>query len=119
LRLEKDDSGATVIWADKNRRAPIPKNTAPRFAWNDEAGMHVSIDSIGSIKENAKMEEWREQCREAFNIAKKSALTWTDLVESILKVPGVKSKRTAERIHTDAKREGIIRKNIIGQWELA
>lgn len=119
LRLEKDGDGVTVIFADKNRRAPIPKNTAPRFAWNDEAGMHVSMDSIGSIKENAKLEEWREQCREAFSIVKKSALTWTDLVESLLKMPGVKSKRTAERIHTDAKREGIIRKNIIGQWELA
>jgi hypothetical protein len=119
LRLEKDDTGATVIWADKNRRAPIPKHTAPRFAWSDEAGMHVSIASNGSIKENAKLDEWREQCREAFSIAKKAALTWTDLVESLLKVPGVKSKRTAERIHTDAKREGIIIKNIIGQWELA
>jgi hypothetical protein len=119
LRLEKDDSGATVLWADKNRRAPIPKTTAPRFAWSKEAGMHVSIASVGSIKESVKLEELREQCREAFQISGKSALSWTDLVKSLRKVPGVKSDRTAERIHTDAKREGIIIKNIVGQWELA
>lgn len=41
------------------------------------------------------------------------------MVQTLRKVPGVKSQRTAERIHTDARREGIIVKNIIGQWELS
>ncbi|MDD5141517.1 MAG: AAA family ATPase [Verrucomicrobiales bacterium] len=119
LRLEKDDSGASVIWADKNRRAPIPKNTAPRFVWNDEAGMHVLAASIGSIKQAASLNELREQCHEAFGNAGTSTLTWTAFVTALLRVPGVNSKRTAERIHTDAKERGIIVKNVIGQWELS
>lgn len=119
LRLEKDDNGVTVIWADKNRRAPIPKAAAPRFAWSEEAKMHVSTSSIGSIKQAANLAELRDQCREAFSLAHRPALSWTDLVQTLRKVPGVKSQRTAERIHTDAKQEGIIVKNIIGQWELS
>lgn len=119
LRLEKDGDGVTVIFADKNRRAPIPKTTGPRFVWSAEHQMHVSADSIGNLKKAASLEELREQCRETFSIAGKSALTWTDFVASAKRVPGVNSQRSAERIHTDAKREKIIIKNIVSQWELA
>lgn len=45
LRLEKEEStDSIVMWSDKNRRAPILKRSAPRFAWSDGAGMHISID---------------------------------------------------------------------------
>ena len=45
LRMEREgDTEAIVLWADKTRKAPILKRTAPRFAWSDEAGMHVSVD---------------------------------------------------------------------------
>jgi len=44
LRLEKADE-ITVVWADKNRRAPILKAHGPRFTWSVEAGMHVSTDA--------------------------------------------------------------------------
>jgi hypothetical protein len=118
LRIEKKD-GVSIVYADRNRGADIPKDTAPRFLWSADHQMHISADSIGNLKKSASMEELREQCREAFNLANKSALTWTDLVASLLRVPGVNSKRTAERIHTDAKRENIIVKNIVGQWELS
>jgi len=67
LRLEKDDSGATVIWADKNRRAPIPKNTAPRFAWNDEAGMHVTVASQRSSKDEAEKQAMQLRRRPCFS----------------------------------------------------
>jgi hypothetical protein len=117
LRIEKKD-GVSIIYSDRNRGADIPKDTAPRFVWSVEHQMHVSADTIGNIKASAKLEELREQCREAFGLAGKSALSWSDLVKSIRKVPGVKSDRTAERIHKDAKAGGIISRNIIGQWEM-
>lgn len=43
LRLDKEN-GVTVVWSDKQRRAPIPRESGPCFAWNDEAGMHVSVE---------------------------------------------------------------------------
>ena len=118
LRIEKKD-GVSIVYSDRNRGADIPKETAPRFLWSDEHRMHVSADTVANVKRAANLEELREQCREAFSIANKSALTWTDFVAAAKRVPGVNSQRTAERIHTDAKREIIIIKNIIGQWELA
>ena len=118
LRIEKKD-GVSIVYSDRNRGADIPKDIAPRFVWSAEHQMHVSADTIGNLKKSAGLDELRDQCREAFTIAGKESLTWTDFVASAKRVPGVKSQRTAERIHTDAKREKIIVKNIISQWELA
>jgi len=119
LRLEKDNNGVTIIFADKNRRAPIHKDAGPRFAWCQEAAMHISVATACGMKASAKLDELREQCHEAFRLAEKPALSWTDLVQTLTRVPGVHSKRTAERIHMGAKREGIISKNLIGHWELS
>jgi hypothetical protein len=44
LVLNKDGE-VTSMWSEKQRRAPIPKGKGPCFAWNDEAGMHVSVES--------------------------------------------------------------------------
>ena len=118
LRIEKKD-GVSIVYSDRNRGADIPKDTAPRFLWSDEHKMHVSAETSGNIKRAANLEELREQCREAFSNAAKTALSWTDLVAALLRVPGVKSQRTAERIHKDAKNEGVIVKNTIGKWELS
>jgi hypothetical protein len=119
LKLEKDENGVTVIWADKNRRAPILKKTAPRFTWCDEARMHVSVASNGQADRAKAIEELRDQIQEAFRITGKTSLTWTDTVNALLRAPGINSKRTAERVFTNAKECGVIRKNIIHQWELA
>lgn len=51
LRLEREGENDTIVmWSDKNRRAPISKATGPRFAWNSEAGMHLSVDFSPSPK---------------------------------------------------------------------
>ena len=118
LRIEKKD-GVSTVYSDRNRGADIPKDTAPRFVWSAEHQMHVSASTIGNLKRAANLEELREQCQEAFNLAGKKQLTWTELVAALLRVPGVNSKRTAERIHKDAKNEGVIIKNIIKSWELS
>ena len=45
LRLEKDGEGVTVMYADRARGCHIPKANGPRFAWSDEAKMHVSTEA--------------------------------------------------------------------------
>ena len=44
LKLEKDGE-VTVIWSQKQRKAPIHKEAGPRFAWDNELKMHVSVEA--------------------------------------------------------------------------
>ena len=114
LRLEMDGNGITSIWSDKNRRAPIPKKTAPKFAWSDEHKMHVSTTG----NEAAETENTAEQIHEAYRLADKTALHWSDLIAALQRVPGIKSQSTAERVYRKAKSLGIIKINLIKQWEM-
>ena len=41
LRIEKNGD-LSLVWSEKQRRAPIFKDKGPRFKWSDEAGMHVT-----------------------------------------------------------------------------
>lgn len=45
LSLEKEDE-VTIVWSNKQRRAPIDKKTGPRFRWDDELKMHVSVEPV-------------------------------------------------------------------------
>ncbi|MDR3409673.1 MAG: AAA family ATPase, partial [Formivibrio sp.] len=66
LRLEKDGDEISVIWADKNRRAPIPKTSGPCFCWNEDAGMHTSVQNPSEAKAEARTDARRmEMQREA------------------------------------------------------
>ena len=116
LRIEKTD-GVSVVFADRNRGADIPKSKGPRFQWSTERAMHTSVATIATGKQEAKTAELREQAAEAYRIAETEALHWKDLVAALLRVPGVRSDRSAERIVSDLKNRNLIVKNIIGQWE--
>jgi hypothetical protein len=48
LKLEKDGE-VTVVWSEKQRRAPIFKDKGPRFAWSEELMMHASINATKRI----------------------------------------------------------------------
>lgn len=117
LRLEKDDSGATVIWADKNRRAPIPKNTAPRFAWNDEAGMHVTIASQRSSKDEAEKQAMQIEAEAVFSAAKNAVISYGQFI-SFLERDAHVSKSTAKRRFGQMMRAQIIRKELTGFYTL-
>ena len=43
LSLDKEEE-VTVVWSNKQRRAPIDKKTGPRFRWDDELKMHVTAE---------------------------------------------------------------------------
>jgi hypothetical protein len=113
LRLEKDDETIT-LWADKNRRAPIPKNTAPRFAWNEVAGMHVSVESQQVSKESREQEELENLFVKVFT--NKSAMSFTDLRSAVKRAVTV-GDRTAERKIARAVTLGILRKTFAGLYE--
>jgi hypothetical protein len=117
LRLEKDDCGATVIWADKNRRAPIPKNTAPRFAWNDEAGMHVTVASQRSSKDDAEKQAMQIEAEAVFSAAKNAVISYGQFI-TFLEREVHASKSTAKRRFGQMLRTQIIRKELTGFYTL-
>ncbi len=117
LRLDKQD-GVTTIWSDKQRRAPIPKDTGPCFQWNDEAGMHVSVESRSQAKADIRLEDARMKVAEAFRLADRPVLHYLELIAALQRVPGVKSTGTAERIFRHSKTARHINKNLIGQWQI-
>lgn len=78
LRLKKSEE-ITVIFSEKMRRAPILEKDGPRFRWSNEAGMHVSCESIGKTKDDAKREALREEAQSAFVEAKKDSLSWFEM----------------------------------------
>jgi hypothetical protein len=96
LRLERDGE-AIVAWSEKNRGAPIPKESAPRFKWSDTARMHVSTDSLGIVRDSEKRASLRETAVAVFQQAEKSALTWTEIHEGIEKVEGLKRGGSRKR----------------------
>ncbi len=117
LRLEKDGDDITVIWADKNRRAPIPKNTAPRFAWNDRAGMHASVGSLRDAKDEGQKTDLQVEAARLFASAKKSSITYGEFVELIMSVVYV-SKSTAKRRVEQMLRTQVVHKDLAGSYSL-
>jgi hypothetical protein len=113
LRLEKDANGVTVIWADRNRRAPIPKDTAPRFVWNKEAGMHTSIQSLKSCQDETDRETLTELAAAVFS--QRPSMRRMELEAAVKKSLSVVGK-TAERKVKRMMELGIIKKSIAGLY---
>jgi len=95
LRVAKDGKGISTIFADRCRRASIPKDTGPRFIYDSLKGMHISL-STSAKEDSAKAENLRHrmEASEAFQGAQK--MTYTDLRMRLQTLQSV-SVRTAER----------------------
>jgi len=117
LRLEKDEAGVTVIWADKNRRAPIPKATAPRFSWCDQTGMHVSVESRQNSREAAEIQNLQIEADAVFAAAGKTAICYREFITFLENEVHV-SKSTAKRRLVQMLRTGVITKELTGIYAL-
>ena len=115
LKLERDGD-IIILFATRNRKAPISKDHGPRFQWSMEHHRHVSADSIGTIKHAANLEQLREQRDEAFRISGKSALYWKEIRDALQQVPGIKSDSKADRTLRDLKTHALVTFNILKQY---
>lgn len=111
LALEKDADETTVIYSTKNRRAGIPKNLGPRFAFNTEAGMHVTIGSRQSAKDQEKRETLLALVQDVF--AERPAMRYSELQTTVKKLLTV-SDRTAERKVAEMRRLTVIKPSVAG-----
>jgi AAA domain len=94
LRLSKDAEGITTVFSERSRHCHIPKDTGPRFSWDDAAEMHLSCNSIKGEKDNAKAHEIDGILAQVFNAA--LLLSYSDLRGAIMRIRGI-TQRAAEK----------------------
>ena len=116
LALDKDADETTTIFSTKNRRAGIPKDQGPRFAFSSEAGMHVSVESREVQAEAEKREALMALAQDVFG--DHHALRYTDIQLTVKKLLTV-SDSTAERKVTEMKRFTVIKPSVAGMYIIA
>lgn len=115
LRLERQPANdSIVVWSDKNRRAPISKNNAPCFIWDDAAEMHVSTAPINSARNGAKFDSLSLLANDLFS--NRPSMRYSDLVSAIQTTQKI-AFTSAERKFREMKALSIIKTSICGLWE--
>jgi len=84
LRLEKDEDGQSILFADTSRSVHIPRKNAPAFRWCDEAKTHVSIQDSGkAYSAHQAKQEMKVLAEECFQGAGPEGLSWAAIIEQI------------------------------------
>lgn len=104
LTLEKEDD-STLVFSMKQRRAPIYKADGARFAWSEEAGMHVTVTGSGKPKLSAALKEFELHAFAALSDGK--ALKFTDFSAALVKISG-KSEATVNRQIANLRNSGLV-----------
>ena len=114
LRLTKTDE-TTVVYSERMRGAPILESDGPRFAWSNAFGMHMSVESAGDTRRNAKRREAADQAAEAF--AGHTQMKHGEIVSALMEVRAM-SRATAERRVREWKPMEVISGPSFGQYTL-
>ena len=113
LQLEKTD-GITVVWAERNRRAPITKETGPRFGYNEDAGMHRSCAAVPSAKLEAKIERLKDERDAVFGDRK--SMRYSEIVDGYVTTELVKTNKSAQNRFGELQALKLIEKSVAGLW---
>lgn len=97
-----------------SRHAYVTKADGPRFRWDDEKGMHVSISSVREERAVEISERIKAYAEEAF---RDGALKYVAARKAIMHVAAVKDSR-AETMLKDMVKAGIVTKDITGFYGL-
>jgi len=109
LRMTKDADGITTVYTSNSRHASISKPQGPRFAWNDEAAMHLTAEDAATVKDSARREELMDVAVEVFRDTPATlGLTWEQLHQRIEAAEGLKRGGSRKRFAA-MKKTGVIR----------
>jgi hypothetical protein len=113
LALDKDKDETTVIYSTKNRRAGIPKKRGPRFAFNEEAGMHITVESRQSAKDAERSEALLLLAEDVF--ADRPAMRYSDIKSTVMTVTHCK-ERQAEKKVAEMTALTVIKRSTLGLY---
>lgn len=116
LRLAKDSSGITTIFAERARHAYIPKDAGACFQWSDAAGMHVSCGDAREIKRTANRAKMEEEVGKVFMAV--DSMGHGELVGAIEEALVLKERAAKQRIQNWTA-EGVILKGLGGKYRPA
>lgn len=116
LRLDKGDE-VTVVWSDRNRRAPIPKDKGPRFAWSEEHAMHMTTETIGTSKVTAKKVRHTLIAESVFQKAGCDSLPWKEFLAHLGDMEGLTPAGARKRMDVMIEAKVITKKDG-GHWTL-
>lgn len=114
LRLKKSDE-ATIVFSEKMRRAPILEKDGPRFSWDSKAKMHLSCQSAGSSRDDAKREKVRDIHEAVIAHVGRPKLRYAEILKGISEVAHVGASAAEDRF-TQMKKLGVITKDLMGFW---
>lgn len=116
LRVIKDADGTSTIFSDKCRRANIPQHSGPRFQWDDDAQMHVSLAPERQEKAEKTRAKDESELAEMFDCpGALGGLTHKALMARIREVTGLAPGGARKRFDK-LKAPGPLRKNSEGLW---
>ena len=116
IRLERDGE-ATVIWSDKNRKAPILKSQGPRFIWSSDVGMHILTESAGALRLQGERSLLQLEAEAVFVCAGKPALKWGEFLHALMDSCKLKEGGARKRFDKFV-RAGVVSKDIVGFYTL-
>jgi hypothetical protein len=115
LRVAKDPKGVSTIFSDRCRRASIPKDAGPRFAFCNEAGMHVTVTTEAKADKADEKRKTEQPAVDAVFNGTVGNLTWSDLKKRMIDI-GKMTPRTAERRITEWMELGLITSLVKGEY---
>jgi hypothetical protein len=108
LRLSKDAAGVTTVFTERSRHCHIPKDSEPRFAWDDAAGMHLSGGTAMVVKADAiQQQRHREMAIGIFDNDSTKCMSWKQMITALTPFAG--NEKNAENRITAMKKHGAIR----------
>lgn len=120
LRVFKDAKGICTIYSERCRRASIPKDEGPRFAFDLKAGMHLTYHGdVQAEKTEAKRQRHQSLVDTVFQNAPVHGFIQTELKSRLLKADSTIKDRTARRRIDDWKALGLVQVTPAGKYQKA
>lgn len=115
LRLQKDGEGIITVWSERSRHLHLTKSDGPRFAWDEETGMHQLAESKAEERKAKNHNSLIETCNDVFADAHAGGLTRTQFMDAIRSLEGLTPGGSRDRF--DRIREaGLIKKTKDQKW---
>jgi hypothetical protein len=115
LRVVKDSKGISTIYSERCRRASIPKDKGPRFAWDNEVGMHVSVHADAKAEKADEKRKTEQPAVDAVFNSTVGNMAWSDLKKRIMEIAHL-GQRTAERRIPEWMALGLILMPVKGEY---
>lgn len=117
LRLSKDNNGITTVFTERARHCHIPQIEGPRFVYDGEAGMHLSLTTSRSAKNEVRNVQLAETATQVFATSQGTGMTWVEVHAGIEQVDGLK-RSGARKVFKKMVDASLIVKGSAGNYHL-